>query len=117
MINLARSGPPNLELSFHLQVNKYAFSGGGESKEDHRKHGANLDVDVPFKYLSFFLDDDEQLETIRRDYGSGAMFTGEVKKTLIELLSAMVGRHQAARAMVTEEVRARFLYKRFVVFV
>lgn len=28
----------------HLQVNRYAFSGGQDSIENHRKYGANLEV-------------------------------------------------------------------------
>lgn len=34
--------------------------------EEHRKHGGNPDVDVSFMYLTFFLEDDEQLEKIRQ---------------------------------------------------
>ncbi|KAK9118440.1 hypothetical protein Scep_016533 [Stephania cephalantha] len=48
------------------KVNRYAFSGGQDSIENHRKYGANLEVDIPFKYLSFFLDDDAELEHIRK---------------------------------------------------
>ena len=33
------------------KVNKYAYSGGGATVEEHKAHGANLDVDVPFQYL------------------------------------------------------------------
>lgn len=59
------------------KVNKYAFSGGGATVELHRANGANLDVDVPYKYLSFFLDDDEKLARIGEEYGSGKMLTGK----------------------------------------
>lgn len=45
--------------------------------------GANLEVDVPWKYLNFFLDDDMRLREIGREYGAGRMLTGEVKKELI----------------------------------
>ena len=45
-----------------------------------------------------------QLEKIRREYSSGKMLTGEVKKVLIELLQKLVKRHQEARALVTEEM-------------
>ena len=48
------------------KVNSYAFSGGGATMKEHRVHGANLDVDVPFQYLSFLLDDDQRLEKIRK---------------------------------------------------
>lgn len=34
--------------------------------EEHRKYGGNAAVDVSFMYLTFFLDDDEQLEKIRQ---------------------------------------------------
>ncbi|GKD67288.1 tryptophan--tRNA ligase, cytoplasmic, partial [Tanacetum coccineum] len=47
------------------KVNKHAFSGGKVSIKDHRKYGANLEVDIPFKYLCFFLEDDKELERIR----------------------------------------------------
>lgn len=45
--------------------------------------GANLEVDVPWKYLNFFLDDDMRLVEIGREYKAGRMLTGEVKKELI----------------------------------
>jgi len=60
-----------------LQINKYAFSGGGATLEEHRAKGANLDVDVPWKYLNFFMEDDEKLAHIGREYGAGRMLTGE----------------------------------------
>ncbi|KAK2665476.1 hypothetical protein Ddye_004050 [Dipteronia dyeriana] len=49
------------------KINQYAFSGGQESLQQHRKLGANLDVDIPVKYLNFFLDDDAELEHIKRN--------------------------------------------------
>ncbi|GJN22980.1 hypothetical protein PR202_gb10591 [Eleusine coracana subsp. coracana] len=86
------------------KVNRYAFSGGQDSIELHRKLGANLDVDVPIKYLNFFLEDDDELERIKTEYKEGRMLTGEVKQRLIKVLSGMVARHQRARAQVTDEV-------------
>ncbi len=47
-------------------MNKYAFSGGGATTEEHRKNGGNCDVDISYQYLTFFLDDDEKLEKIRQ---------------------------------------------------
>ena len=47
-----------------LQINRYAFSGGGDTKELHAKYGGNPDVDVAYQYLTMFLDDDEELATI-----------------------------------------------------
>lgn len=94
------------------KVNKYAVSGGGETVEEHRKHGANLAVDVPYRYLQFFLDDDERLEKIGEEYGAGRMLTGEIKAELIQVLSDMVQRHQTARAAVTDDVVEAFMARR-----
>lgn len=30
------------------KITRFAFSGGGRSLAEHREHGANLDVDVPY---------------------------------------------------------------------
>ncbi|KAJ4770563.1 Tryptophan--tRNA ligase [Rhynchospora pubera] len=91
------------------KVNRYAFSGGQDTIEKQRKYGANLEVDVPVKYLNFFLDDDAELLSIKEKYGSGAMLTGEVKARLIEVLSEIVERHKRARAAVTEETVDAFM--------
>lgn len=48
------------------KINKYAFSGGGQTVEEHQKNGGNCDIDVSFQYLKFFMDNDERLEEIRR---------------------------------------------------
>ncbi|CAN4076478.1 unnamed protein product [Withania somnifera] len=91
------------------KINRYAFSGGQDSIELHRKKGANLEVDIPFKYLGFFLDDDKELERIGKEYGSGEMLTGEIKKILIEVLTDLVERHRQARAAVTDEMVDAFM--------
>jgi hypothetical protein len=44
-------------------------------------------VDVSYEWLTFFLEDDEKLAQIARDYASGAMLTGEVKRELINVLT------------------------------
>ena len=53
-------------ISIPYQINKYAFSGGGMTVEEHQKNGGDCDVDVSYKYLTFFLEDDERLEKIRK---------------------------------------------------
>ena len=47
------------------QVNKYAFSGGRDTVEDHRKYGGDITVDIAYQYLTFFLEDDEKLAQIK----------------------------------------------------
>jgi tryptophanyl-tRNA synthetase len=90
----------------------HAFSGGRATLEEHRRLGADLTVDVPFEYLSFFLDDAAHLERIRTDYGAGRMLTKEVKQLLVDVLTEKVLAHQAARALITEDVVDTFLTPR-----
>lgn len=48
-----------------------------------RVAGGNVDVDVSYKYLTFFLEDDERLEQIKQEYTSGQLLTGHLKAELI----------------------------------
>ncbi|XP_062864053.1 tryptophan--tRNA ligase, cytoplasmic [Trichomycterus rosablanca] len=98
------------------KVNKHAFSGGRDTIEEHRKHGGNPDVDVSFMYLTFFLEDDEQLEKIRQDYTSGALLTGELKRLLVETLQPMIAAHQERRRQITDETVAQFMTPRKLAF-
>lgn len=91
------------------KINKHAFSGGQVTAEDQKKYGANLDVDVSYQYLRFFLEDDLELEEIGKKYKSGEMMTGEVKKILIGVLQGVVGDHQARRKLVTNEMVKQFM--------
>ena len=49
-----------------MQINKYAFSGGRDTKVEHRRLGGNTEVDVSYQYLTFFLEDDEKLAQIKQ---------------------------------------------------
>ncbi|KAI9261502.1 hypothetical protein BDA99DRAFT_547261 [Phascolomyces articulosus] len=91
------------------KVNRYAFSGGGATVEEHRANGGNPDVDVSYQYLSFFLEDDEELKRIYDAYKSGEMMTGELKKRCIEVLQKIVGDFQKRRAEITEETIKYFM--------
>ncbi|EMS55591.1 Tryptophanyl-tRNA synthetase, cytoplasmic [Triticum urartu] len=100
------------EEEIKKKVNKYAFSGGQDSAELQRELGANLEVDVPIKYLNFFLEDDDDLEQIKKGYGDGSLLTGKVKNLLGDVLSELVKRHERARAQVTEEMVDAFMAAR-----
>jgi len=86
-----------------------AFSGGKDTKEEQEKYGANIEIDVAYQYLTFFLDDDEKLKQIGDDYSSGKMLTSQVKKILIDILVEKVNRHQRNRDLVSEEMLDAFL--------
>ena len=44
-------------------------------------------MDIPWKWLNFFLNDDAELKTIGEEYQAGKMLTGQVKKRLIEVIT------------------------------
>jgi len=91
------------------KINKHAFSGGQQTIELQRKLGADLSVDVPYEYLRFFLESDDQLSQIEKDYASGAMLSSEVKDILIHTLLEMIEQHALLRKNVTDDVVEQFM--------
>lgn len=80
------------------KINKYAFSGGRDTMEEHRKLGGNPEIDVSFQYLkSFFEENDERLKDIEREYKSGRLTTGELKKYTIDKINNFLAKHQEKR--------------------
>ena len=59
------------------KVTKYAFSGGRGTLAEHRALGANLEVDVAYQYLRFFMEDDAELERVRAELPSRGFVEGE----------------------------------------
>ncbi|KAJ7684551.1 hypothetical protein DFH06DRAFT_10435 [Mycena polygramma] len=84
------------------KVIRHGFSGGQETEEEHRRLGGDTEVDVSYQYLTFFLEDDEELERIGVEYRAGRLLSGELKKKCIELLQKFVGDFQERKAKVTE---------------
>ncbi|KAF8191453.1 hypothetical protein K438DRAFT_1906972 [Mycena galopus ATCC 62051] len=84
------------------KINKHGFSGGQETEEEHRRIGGNTEVDVAYQYLTFFLDDDEELERLGVEYRAGRLLTGQLKAKCIELLQKFVGDFQERKSKVTE---------------
>jgi len=80
------------------KIKKYAFSGGKDTLEEHRKKGGNPDIDVSFQYLKFFFEqDDKKLEKIYNDYKSGKMLTSELKRITIDKINSFLKEHQRKR--------------------
>ncbi|KAH3684655.1 hypothetical protein WICPIJ_004371 [Wickerhamomyces pijperi] len=84
------------------KINKYAFSGGQVTVEDHRKFGGNPDVDVAYQYLEFFLDDDAKLKEVYDTYKSGELLSGELKKLTADEIAKFVVKFQAKRKTVDQ---------------
>jgi len=91
------------------KVNKYAFSGGKDTAEEQRKFGADLSVDVPYEYLRYLMEDDDEFERIGQEYSAGKLLTGEVKKILIDVLGDLIDAHKEARKKVTDDTVRHFM--------
>ena len=80
------------------KINKYAFSGGRDTLEEHRKLGGNPDIDISFQYLKMMFEpDDKKLARIETDYRSGKLLSGELKAILIEKINTFLKEHQEKR--------------------
>ncbi|XP_023298457.2 tryptophan--tRNA ligase, cytoplasmic-like [Lucilia cuprina] len=91
------------------KINKYAFSGGRTTVEEHRSLGGNPDIDVSYQLLKFFMEDDEELERVRSAYSKGEMLTGEIKQLAIDVITPLVEQHQAARKLITDKMLQDFM--------
>lgn len=85
------------------KIKKYAFSGGGETLEEHREKGGNIEIDIPYQFLRFFMEDDEELARIGEEYSSGRMLTGEIKDICSKVLTEFVTDYQEKRSKVTDK--------------
>ncbi|KAJ1950238.1 tryptophan--tRNA ligase [Linderina macrospora] len=84
------------------KINRYAFSGGRTSLEEHRMYGGNPDVDVPYQYLTYFLDDDQEIETLAEGYRKGEITSGEMKAKCIAVIQEFVAKFQEREAAITD---------------
>lgn len=86
-----------------------AFSGGQDTKEEQEEKGGNTAKDVPFQYLTFFLESDEELASIKERYEGGKMQSGEMKAIATRELQAYVRAFKERRKVVTPEIRDDFM--------
>lgn len=100
------------------KIRNHAFSGGQDTKEKQQELGADLEIDVSYQWLRFFLEDDEELEAIGKSYASGSgdyWSTSAVKTRLIKLLQEIVANHKARRSMITDEDVRAWMKERSIV--
>lgn len=98
-------------LEIKNKINKYAFSGGQATLEEHRKKGGNPNIDVPFQYLRYLFEpSDEKLKQLEKDYKSGKLLTGEMKKYTIEKITEFLEKHQERRKDAKKKV-SEFMLK------
>ena len=94
------------------KITKYAFSGGQITIEEQREKGGDASKDVSYQYLTFFLEDDEELENIRVAYTKGELLTGELKAKCIAELQKYVKGFQERRAAVTDTIVEDFFARK-----
>ncbi|MFA5856141.1 MAG: tryptophan--tRNA ligase [Candidatus Pacearchaeota archaeon] len=93
------------------KINKYAFSGGQPTIEEHRKLGGNPDIDVCYQYLRMlFEEDDNKLKKIHEDYKSGKLLTGDLKKITIDKINDFLKIHQKNRELAKKHLD-EFIFK------
>ena len=86
------------------KINKYAYSGGRETLEEHRLHGGDTTIDVAYQWLYFlFEEDDEKITQIKQQYEQGEMLSGEMKKILIEKIQAFIENHNTRKEEAIEK--------------
>ncbi len=91
------------------KINKYAFSGGQKTLDEHRRKGGNPDVDVSFQYLKMFFEpDDKKLKEIERLYRQGEMTTGELKKYTIDKINYFLKNYQKKLKLAKKQVNKFF---------
>jgi tryptophanyl-tRNA synthetase len=90
------------------KINRYAFSGGKDTIEEHREKGGDPEIDVAYQYLRFFLEDDAKLEQYAQEYRSGVLLSGQLKRLCIEAVQSFVEEFQKRRAQVSDDVLREF---------
>ena len=87
------------------KINKYAFSGGQATIEEHRMKGGNPGIDVSFQYLKFLFEpNDKKLAEIEANYRTGKLLTGELKAILIDKINAFLKEHQKKREQARKQL-------------
>ncbi|MGB1899429.1 MAG: tryptophan--tRNA ligase [Candidatus Kariarchaeum pelagius] len=87
------------------KINKYAFSGGQDTLELHRKLGGDPSVDISFQWLyQFFESDDNKIKKIEEDYISGELLSGELKAILIEKINQYLENHRNKKETLKDKI-------------
>jgi len=92
------------------KINKYAFSGGQDTVEEHRKKGGNVDIDVACQWLKYFENNDDKLKEIYDKYSKGKLLSGELKSILIEKINKILSEHQERRKQAEKQID-KFIWK------
>src|SRR3989338_6329102 len=88
------------------KINKYAFSGGKSSIEEHRKLGGNPEIDVSYQWMKIFFEpDNKKLQALHDEYKSGKLLSGEMKAALTERINSFLQAHREKREEARETIK------------
>lgn len=83
-----------------------ALTGGRKTVEEQRELGGELDKSVVFElYKYHFVDDDKKVEKVAKDYVSGKLLDGEMKKEIAEIVAKFLEKHQAKKKRLIPKAR------------
>ncbi len=91
------------EKDIRKKIMKHAFSGGQVTLAKHRELGGNTKKDISYQWLRFFEEDDQKLEKIKKDFESGALTSGEIKKIMADKVVKFIHKIEQVRNTVTDE--------------
>lgn len=100
------------DKEIETKIRRHAFSGAPKTLDEHREKGADLEIDVSYQYLRYFLEDDDELEHIKNEYSTGKMLTSTVKERLISVLTDLVKEHRKNRDKITDEIIGEYMRER-----
>ena len=89
-------------------IKRHAFSGGKETLSEHQKYGGDIQIDVCYQYLTFFLESDDELARIAKQYTDGTMGSGQIKDLTARLISDLIKDHQKALGQIDGSVLDQF---------
>ncbi len=99
------------EKTVKKKINKYAFSGGKNTLEEHRKYGGDTSIDVSYIWLYYlFEEDDNKILEVKEQYESGKLLSGELKAMLIEKINSFLKQHNKNKEKAKSKLK-KYMYE------
>ncbi|MFT4308880.1 MAG: tryptophan--tRNA ligase [Candidatus Woesearchaeota archaeon] len=94
------------EKTIRKKINKYAYSGGRDTVEEHRAKGGRSEMDISYQYMRMMFEpDDKVLSRIEDDYRTGKLLSGEIKNMLIDRITKYNNAHKESRKKAEKNIK------------
>ena len=98
------------EKTIRKKINKYAYSGGRDTVEEHRAKGGRPEMDISYQYMRMMFEpDDKVLSKIEDDYRTGKLLSGEIKNMLIDRITKYNNTHRESRKKAEKNIKDFFI--------